>query len=125
MVAVADVGAAAANILAAPAPHAKKTYSLVSEHVSFNQVIDVFSGAIGTPVEYVQVPYDAAIDAMVGLGFPRWQAGGVAELLQLIDADTEVKPSTADLAGVLGRSPTTFKQWVDGVAAAFAPKPQA
>ena len=33
---------------------------------------------------------------------------------------TEVKPSTADLAGVLGRSPTTFNQWVNGVAGAFA-----
>eukprot|EP00037_Helgoeca_nana_P025496 m.279576 g.279576 ORF g.279576 m.279576 type:complete len:57 (+) comp26969_c0_seq8:1-171(+) len=54
------------------------------------------------------------------MGFPRWQAGGVAELFELADAGSPAMTlGTADLEKILGRAPTTFAAWVGGVGAAF------
>jgi uncharacterized protein YbjT (DUF2867 family) len=120
LVSVADIGAASAAVLADPAAHAQKTYNLVSDTVTFNDIVAGFTKAVGREIGYVQVPYAAAIEAMVGLGFPRWQAGGVAELFELVDAGRPTMTvGTADLEKILGRPPTTFSAWVGGVAAAF------
>lgn len=60
--------------------------------------------------------------ALVGLGFPEWQAEGVLELEKLINADSPVTndPQVAkDTEAILGKPATTFKAWVQANAAAF------
>ena len=120
LVSVSDVGEAAAAVLAAPADHAFKKYTLAAEPITFNGIAAAFATATGQEVEYIQVPYAAALQSMVGLGFPEWMAKGVCELLQLVDSgDAAATPSSRELAALLGRAPTSFAAWVGPVAGAF------
>lgn len=120
LVSVSDVGEAAAAVLAAPADHAFKKYTLAAEPITFNGIAAAFATATGQEVEYIQVPYAAALQSMVGLGFPEWMAKGVCELLQLVDSgDAAATPSSRELAALLGRAPTSFVAWVGPVAGAF------
>ena len=119
-VSVGDIGEASAVVLAAPADHAFKKYTLAAEPITFNGIAAAFAAATGQEVEYVQVPYDAAVQSMVGMGFPEWAAKGICELLQLIDAgDPAATQSSRELQTLLGRAPTTFAGWLAPVAGAF------
>ena len=62
-------------------------YSLSSDTVTFGEIASTFAMATGNNIEYVRVPYNDAVEAMVKLGFPRWQAGGVAELFKMVRRD--------------------------------------
>lgn len=120
LVASADIGAASAAVLAAPAAHANKTYDLVSDTLNFNAIVAGFTATVGREIEYVRIPYAMAIEGMVGDGVPRWQAIGLTELLELVDSgNPAMTVGTSDLQAIIGRPPTTFKAWVGGVAPAF------
>lgn len=120
LVSVADVGEASAVVLAAPADHAFKTYTLAAAATTFDAVAAAFAAATGNDVGYVRVPYPDALSAMVGMGFPEWQAKGSCELMQLCDAgDKAAVLPTHELQALLGRAPTTFDAWASGVADAF------
>lgn len=107
-------------MLAAPTSHASKKYTLAGEPVTYNGIAAAFAAATGKEVGYVQVPYAAAVEAMVGMGFPEWQAKGVCDLLKLGDSgDPAATPSSRELETILGRAPTTFDGWVAPVAGAF------
>jgi uncharacterized protein YbjT (DUF2867 family) len=107
-------------VLGNPSSHTNKTYKLVSDTVTFNEIAESFTKAIGSAVAYVQVPYAAAEAAMVGMGFPAWQAGGVLELLQLVDSSSAGSVAdTSDLELLLGHAPTSFGTWAGSVADAF------
>jgi hypothetical protein len=109
-------------LLAAPAAHANKTYDLISDTVDFNAIVAGFTAAVGRKIEYVHIPYDVAIEGMVGDGVPRWQAVALTELFELVDSgnyNPAVTVGTSDLESIIGRTPTTFKAWVDSVAPAF------
>jgi hypothetical protein len=57
---------------------------------------------------------------MVGMGFPAWQAGGILELMQLVDSSSPAAVAdTADLELLLGHSSTSFETWAGAVADAF------
>lgn len=120
LISVADIGEAIAAVLTAPSAHENKTYTLSSDTVTFGGIAKEFSEKIGQEVQYVQVPYPAAVEAMVGMGFPKWQAEGVCELMQLIDNEDPVAVvSTTDLESLLGHKPKSFKTWVDEVGDGF------
>ena len=122
LVTVADIGAASAAVLAASAAHANKTYDLISDSVDFNAIVAGFTAAVGRKIEYVHIPYDVAIEGIVGDGVPRWQAVALTELFELVDSrnyNPAVTVGTSDLESIIGRTPTTFKAWVDSVAPAF------
>jgi uncharacterized protein YbjT (DUF2867 family) len=48
--------------------------------IAFADVAAILSRVAGRTVEYVPVPHEAATEAMVALGMPRWIAEGYAEL---------------------------------------------
>jgi uncharacterized protein YbjT (DUF2867 family) len=48
--------------------------------IGFAEVAATLSRLTGREVEYVPVPHEAAIEAMVGMGMPEWIAAGFAEL---------------------------------------------
>lgn len=62
-VAVADVGKAAADILASPSKHRRKTYKLVSPPFSLKDQADAFSKTLGKEITHTKVSYEAAKDA--------------------------------------------------------------
>lgn len=72
-VAIKDIADAAAAILANPAPHAGKTYSLASPAYTQTQLAAAFTASLGKPVAYIQVPYEAAKGSFISAGFQEWQ----------------------------------------------------
>ncbi len=78
---VRDVGAAAATILANPAPHAGQTYELNGpEAVSPAEIAARLSRAAGRPIAYVDIPVEKQREAMLGAGMPDWQVTAILEL---------------------------------------------
>jgi NAD(P)H dehydrogenase (quinone) len=71
MVDVRDIADAAAAVLADPAAHAGRAYTLTgSDALTSAQVVAVLSAATGREIRYVDVPEAAALQAMAGMGLP-------------------------------------------------------
>ncbi|MCW9064825.1 MAG: SDR family oxidoreductase, partial [Ignavibacteriaceae bacterium] len=61
--------------------HEGKSYILTGpEAISFNDVAKAFSKVLDKEVKYVNVPGEASLQAMVGMGVPEWIAKGYLEL---------------------------------------------
>jgi uncharacterized protein YbjT (DUF2867 family) len=120
-VAVADVGKASAAILSDPANHYGKTYKLVMPAFSLTDLAKAFSKTLGKDVSVTTVPYDAAKQAFMGMGFPEWQVDGILELFQFIDADNKytLQKDTGDIERITGEPAMTVEDWVAANAAGF------
>jgi NAD(P)H dehydrogenase (quinone) len=71
MVDVRDIAEAAAVVLADPAAHAGRAYTLTGDDtLTSSQVVAVLSAATGREIRYVDVPETAAVQAMTGMGLP-------------------------------------------------------
>lgn len=118
---VEDAGKAAAAILVNPEKHASKTYSIISDRHSFNDVAVAFSEALGKQITYVKVPYDAAKQSFLQAGLPEWRADAIVELYKHIDSGSPVtnEADTGDFTRITGEQPTNLKAWVAKVAEAF------
>lgn len=116
-VTVQDVADSAAAILTNPAPHVGKTYSIAGPSFSNADAAAAFTATLGKPVEYVQVPYDAAEASFLEKGWPAWQVKGLLELLRGVEAGEHSFPS--DVKALTGRDATTVQQWVSAVGAGF------
>eukprot|EP00730_Choanoeca_flexa_P004432 TRINITY_DN11694_c0_g1_i1.p1 TRINITY_DN11694_c0_g1~~TRINITY_DN11694_c0_g1_i1.p1 ORF type:complete len:320 (+),score=110.93 TRINITY_DN11694_c0_g1_i1:390-1349(+) len=120
-IAVQDIGAAAAAILANPTAHHKKLYKLTMAPVSYADYAKTFTKVLGKKVEYVQVPYDAAKQAFMGMGFPEWQVDGIMELYHFFDAKSKItNQKSKDFKKITGRKPLTTRQWLEPMKQAFA-----
>lgn len=120
-VAVADVGKASADILANPSKHFGKTYKLVAPAFSLNDQAEALTTALGKTVTHTQVPYDAAKEAFMGMGFPEWQVDGIMELYHYIDDKSEMtnEANTGDIEAITGEKPLTIEAWVEQNAPGF------
>ena len=120
-VAVPDVANASASILVSPEKHTNKTYNIISDRHSYNDVAAAFGEALGKTVTYNRVPYEAAKKAMMEMGYPEWQVDGGLELNKLIDAGDPVisMSNIGDYKQITGEEPTSLKSWVALVKAAF------
>lgn len=121
-VAVQDIGLVAANLLAGPhhAAHANKTYVIAGPSTTEAAVAAAFATALGKPVDFVQVPFEAAKQAITGMGLADWQADGVLELYTQINAGSPVTNAAhSDIAHLAGRPATSVDQWIAAVALAF------
>ena len=78
-VVVEDAGKAGAAILANWQQHVNKTYNIVSDCHSYDDVAKAFSESTGKEVKYVRVPYEAAKQSMLQAGLPEWQVDGLFE----------------------------------------------
>ncbi len=112
-----DVAAAAAAVLTTSG-HAGRTYELTGgEAITFEEVAQAIAEAIGRPVEFVNVPEEAAPAAFKG-GGPDWlvtQLLGVFELIRQ-GAYTRTNESVRALTG---RDPRTIADFARDHAKAF------
>ena len=110
MVDVRDAEDAAVAILTGNG-HEGKTYVLTGPaSISFHDVASAFSNVLGKEVQYVNVPREALIESMVGMGLSEWTAYGYAELMEgfiegFADATTD---NVALLTGHPARSFESF-----------------
>lgn len=118
MVDVRDIAAVAAAVLTRPG-HEGKAYTVTGpEALSMDEAAATLGRVLGRPVKYVDVPPDAARQAMLAQGIPAWF---VEDLLKLMDAfaagyGAMVSPDVQAVTGAPGR---TFEQLVRDFAPAF------
>ena len=120
-VVVSDAGKAAAAVLVDPSKHANKTYAIVSDRHTHNDVAKAFSEVLGKQVTVTTNSYGEAKTFLTGVGLPEWQVDGVLELYKLIDngSSTTNQASLSTFNEITGEEPTSLNNWVKGVAAAF------
>ena len=81
MIDIRDIAECAAAVLTSNG-HVGETYVLTGpQAVSFHDVANALSGALGKPVTYINVPNEALVQAMTEMGYPEWTAQGLAELM--------------------------------------------
>jgi uncharacterized protein YbjT (DUF2867 family) len=115
---VADIAAVAVRVLAGTG-HENQTYPITGpQALSMAEVAAILSEVIGTPIRYVDVPPEAARQAQLDAGMPRYLADGLAELFAERRAGKEsvVSPLTPTL---LGRPATSFAEFAARNAAVF------
>jgi uncharacterized protein YbjT (DUF2867 family) len=106
-----DIAAVAAAVLTTPG-HQGKTYTLTGpEDLSFREIADRFSDVLGRLILYVDIPPEAARDAMLKSGMPAWNVDGVLELMAALRAD-RLSFVTDDVRRVTGHRPRTLEQFI-------------
>lgn len=117
---IEDVADVAAAVLTEPGRHAGRVYELSGPRaITFTEVVELISRASGLPVTYRQVPPAEYAASLVEAGVGEDDAQHVAEMFVLMDRGL-IAATTDDLAGVLGRPPRTFEDYVVRAAAAGA-----
>ena len=120
MVDARDVGAVAAEIAAAPASHAGKTYWLTGpELISNYDVAAVLSELLGRAITYTELSFDENRDAMIKAGVPAPIAEMNAQAFRLT-ADGDAEWLTDDVPAILGRPARSFRQFAADHATAFS-----
>jgi uncharacterized protein YbjT (DUF2867 family) len=110
MIDVRDIVDAAVAVLTGSG-HEGKSYILTGpEAISFSDVADTFSKVLGKEVQYVNVPGEALLDSMVGMGFPSWIAEGYAELMEGF-SEGFADNSTDNVATLTGHPARSFEQF--------------
>jgi len=59
------------------------------------------------------VPYEAAKQAFMGMGYPEWQTDGILELYKLIDSGSSItnEKDASDIEKITGEKATTVDEW--------------
>ncbi len=115
----ADIGAVAVRALTTPG-HAGKAYTLTGpESLNAAGYAGILSKVLGRQVRFVDVPPEAAREAILGAGIPRVYTDALLDLNAVMKAGgTDVV--TSGVEDVLGRTPATFEAWARRNSAAFS-----
>lgn len=120
MVDTRDVGAVAAEIAAAPAAHAAKTYWPTGpQRLTYADAAAVLSDVLGRPITFDPLTFDEQKQAMVEAGLPEPIAAMNAQALALF-AEGDSDWTTDDVPTILGRPARSFEQFATDHAAAFS-----
>jgi uncharacterized protein YbjT (DUF2867 family) len=117
-----DVGAAAAAVLSSPG-HEGHTYLLTGPRaITYAQVAGGLSAATGSRVEFIDVPDEAAHQAMVHDGMPAFVAGQIVTMFARLrqGAAAHVSPAVETLTG---SAPRDLDSFALAHARLFAPAP--
>jgi len=120
MIDTRDVAAVAAEIAAAPVPHAGKTYWPAGpEAITFSDAAAALSKVLGRPITFHPLTVEEQTQAMVEIGLPESLAAMNAKAVALF-AEGDSDYVTDDVPSVLGRPARTFEQFATDYAAAFS-----
>jgi uncharacterized protein YbjT (DUF2867 family) len=115
-----DVAAVAAVALTTDR-HDDRTYTLTGpEAITYGQVAEELSRAVGSSVVFVDVPDEAAREGLVAAGGPAWLVEHLAALFPLIRKDG-LAGTTETVRQLAGRRPRSFREFAHDHADAFAP----
>lgn len=115
---VRDIVDVAAAVLTGSG-HEGKSYILTGpEAISFHDMAATFSKVLGKEVKYVAVPHEAALQSMVGMGFPEWIARGYGELMEGFSQGFAEKP-TDNVATLTGHPARSFERFARDFAQHF------
>ena len=106
MIDVRDIASTVAAILANPAPHAGKTYTLTGPSaVSMAQVAAAIGEALAKPVTYVPVPVAAAVDSLTKMGLDDYNQVALRDYFTSYSRGwkSEVTTTVKDITGTAAR----------------------
>jgi len=105
-----DVAACAVKLLTTPG-HEGTIYEITgSEQLSYSQVAERLSAAIGHKVTYQDIPEDALLQGFLSMGFHAPSAESFVRMFVAVK-DGKVFPPTTTVANLLGRAPRSFDDW--------------
>jgi len=119
MIDARDVGAVAAVVLADPAAHAGKSYTLTGAAVTLHQVAAAIGEAVGKPVSYVPVPVAAAIESMIKMGADEYRQVSLRDYLTAYSQGWQSAP-TSSVEALLGQKPRSIAEFARDFVQAFA-----
>jgi uncharacterized protein YbjT (DUF2867 family) len=118
MVDVHDIATVAARVLTEDI-HEGKTYEITGpEAISYTEVAEKLSAAIGKKVTYVDVPLEASRKAMLDMGMPEWFANNLTALIAFFSTGGAAFVTNV-IADVAKKQPITFDQFARDYAEAF------
>ena len=121
-VVVADAGRAAAVIMVEPEKHYGKTYKLISNRHTLGELASTYSEVFGRKIKYERISYENCRKRLINVvGFSEEDADGILEIYRLTDEENPLidDPDMTHFTKITGEEPTTLKEWVIEVAAAF------
>jgi uncharacterized protein YbjT (DUF2867 family) len=92
--------------------------------IGLADVAAILSDVTGRTVQYVPVPHQAAVDAMIAMGVPPWIAEGYAEIHAGLE-DGFADLTTSNVHALSGHQPRGFEQFARDFADVFTPAPVA
>lgn len=110
---VADMGKASAAILCEPTEkHVSKTYEMISDRFTFDDVAKAFSEALKKKVTYKYEPFNR--QAKLALGIPERAVNIMEQWSLLINGGCTVytAPELGHYQQITGEEPTSMKSWV-------------
>ncbi|WNE95666.1 NAD(P)H-binding protein [Streptomyces luomodiensis] len=112
-VAARDVAAVVAEVLADPSAHTGRVYQLTGPASrDMTAMAEEFSSALGRPVSYVDVSYEAWVNHDLGaLGLPAHVADHLATMARL-HAENRYDRVTDDIERITGRPATGVREFV-------------
>ncbi len=120
MIDVRDIVDVAAKVLT-EAGHEGKTYALTGPaSISYHDVAAGLSKALGKEVKYVDVPLEAAREAMVGMGLPEWIVGALNEYNKAFSEDVG-DFTTNGVEEITGHPARSYETFARDFSEAFAP----
>ena len=120
MIDVRDIADVAAKVLT-EAGHEGKTYGLTGPaSISFHDVAAGLSKALGKEVKYVDVPLEAAREAIVGMGLSEWIADALNEYSKAFSEGLG-DFTTNDVEEITGHPARSYETFARDFAQAFAP----
>jgi uncharacterized protein YbjT (DUF2867 family) len=120
MIDTRDAAAVAAEIAAAPVPHAGKTYWPTGpEAITFSDAAAALSKVLGRLITFHPLTVEEQTQAMVDIGLPESLAAMNAQAVALF-ADGDSDYVTDDVPSVLDRPARTFEQFAADYAAVFS-----
>jgi uncharacterized protein (TIGR02246 family) len=119
-----DVAAAAATVLVTDG-HDGQTYTLTGgQAVSWDDVAAALAAATGQPVEFIDVPDEAARQGLVEAGLPGWLVAHIVGAFGCIRRG-ELEPTTETVRALTGHSPRAVAEFARDHAQAFTAPPAA
>jgi uncharacterized protein YbjT (DUF2867 family) len=121
LIAGADVGTAAAAVLANPEPHIGKVYDLTGpQSLTMAQFAQEFSGALGRTIQYVNVPPQIWAAKLQEAQLPAHLIAHLITMAQL-HRDNRYDRMTDSFQQLVGRAPISAAEFARRHAAAFTP----
>lgn len=114
-----DVGLVAAVVMSDPGKHNGKTYDMVSDRRSYNDIVKAFKEVLGKEIKYVQRSMEENRAVLLQLGLPEWNADGGNEFIQEINEGKHEHGNDGDIAAVTGKAPTSVEAWLEAHADLF------
>jgi uncharacterized protein YbjT (DUF2867 family) len=101
--------------------HNGSTYTLTGpEAITFGQVAGYLRGAVGREIEYLNVPDEAALQAMTEQGVPGFVAAQIVTVFEVLRGGAQ-EQTTDTVRALTGHEPRSFAEFARDHAHLFAP----